>query len=251
MLSNEPVSVSSGVAIVEVKPQGVSKGGAVERILLQTANEGAAPDFILCIGDDRSDEDMFAAIDNVSFSPHHHAAVRQTLPCPPCAMDALQSKSLHKEELCYANSHAASLMRAYAWPWPAQTRESPAVSEQARGSMTASINSYDLLEMHMPSSSIHQEPGIRDPSRSHSSKFAWIYGAVYLQVFACTVGQKPSKAPFYMNDTEEVAMVLARLAGTSLTSSRTSSMSQPRIPQEPITELDEAEAAFSTESPDR
>ncbi len=75
VLSNEPVSVSSGVGIVEVKPQGVSKGGAVERILLQTADEGAAPDFILCIGDDRSDEDMFAAIDSVAFSPHHHAAV--------------------------------------------------------------------------------------------------------------------------------------------------------------------------------
>ena len=33
-----------------------------------------------------------------------------------------------------------------------------------------------------------------------------------LQVFACTVGQKPSKAPFYMNDTAEVAGLLLRLA---------------------------------------
>ena len=33
-----------------------------------------------------------------------------------------------------------------------------------------------------------------------------------LQVFACTVGQKPSKAPFYMNDTAEVAGLLSRLA---------------------------------------
>jgi len=31
-------------------------------------------------------------------------------------------------------------------------------------------------------------------------------------VFACTVGQKPSKAPFYLNDTAEVAQLLARLA---------------------------------------
>lgn len=71
VLSNEPVNVSSGVSIVEVKPQGVSKGGAVERILLQTADAGTPPDFILCIGDDRSDEDMFTAIEQLAFSPHH------------------------------------------------------------------------------------------------------------------------------------------------------------------------------------
>lgn len=31
------------------------------------------------------------------------------------------------------------------------------------------------------------------------------------QVFACTVGQKPSKAPFYVNDTAEVLSILGRL----------------------------------------
>jgi trehalose 6-phosphate synthase/phosphatase len=34
-----------------------------------------------------------------------------------------------------------------------------------------------------------------------------------MQVFACTVGQKPSRAPFYVNDTLEVAALLSRLAG--------------------------------------
>lgn len=32
------------------------------------------------------------------------------------------------------------------------------------------------------------------------------------QVFACTVGQKPSKAPFYVTDTAEVTSILGRLA---------------------------------------
>ncbi|PNH09141.1 putative alpha,alpha-trehalose-phosphate synthase [UDP-forming] 7 [Tetrabaena socialis] len=36
------------------------------------------------------------------------------------------------------------------------------------------------------------------------------------QVFACTVGQKPSRAPFYLNDPEEVLQLLARLVGVSL-----------------------------------
>ncbi len=33
-----------------------------------------------------------------------------------------------------------------------------------------------------------------------------------MQVFACTVGQKPSRAPFYVNDTADVASLLALLA---------------------------------------
>lgn len=109
VLANEPVQVTSGRGIVEVKPQGVSKGGMVEAIMEEAANAGRAPTWVLCIGDDRSDEDMFTAIDHVSFSPHHHS-----------------------------------------------------------------------------------------------------------EVFACTVGQKPSRAPFYVNEAEDVHLVLRSLADSSL-----------------------------------
>lgn len=34
-----------------------------------------------------------------------------------------------------------------------------------------------------------------------------------LQVFACVVGQKPSKARFYVNDVNEVVELLAKMAG--------------------------------------
>ncbi|CAL8463619.1 g3153 [Coccomyxa elongata] len=104
VLSNEPVEVVAGSAIVEVKPAGVSKGGAVERILLEAAGRNTAHDVVLCIGDDRSDEDMYIAIEHVAVMPH------------------------------------------------------------------------------MPA-----------------------------EVFACTVGQKPSKAPFYVNDPAEVLSILGRL----------------------------------------
>ncbi|KAL4189863.1 hypothetical protein AMTRI_Chr08g209160 [Amborella trichopoda] len=62
VLANEPVAVKSGHHIVEVKPQGVSKGIVVEKLLSAMAEKGSMPDFVLCIGDDRSDEDMFEAI---------------------------------------------------------------------------------------------------------------------------------------------------------------------------------------------
>jgi trehalose 6-phosphate synthase/phosphatase len=61
---------------VEVKPQGVSKGGVVERILLEAASSNTAHDVVVCIGDDRSDEDMYIAIEHVAVMPHMPAEVR-------------------------------------------------------------------------------------------------------------------------------------------------------------------------------
>ncbi|XP_022142078.1 probable alpha,alpha-trehalose-phosphate synthase [UDP-forming] 7 [Momordica charantia] len=64
VLANEPVAVKSGQFIVEVKPQGVSKGLVAEKIFASMADAGRRADFVLCIGDDRSDEDMFEIIGN-------------------------------------------------------------------------------------------------------------------------------------------------------------------------------------------
>lgn len=62
VLANEPVSVKSGSQIVEVKPQGASKGIVADRLLSTMKARDLVPDFVLCIGDDRSDEDMFEVI---------------------------------------------------------------------------------------------------------------------------------------------------------------------------------------------
>ena len=42
--------------------QGVSKGPAVQSLISTMKRNGKLPDFVLCIGDDQSDEDMFEAI---------------------------------------------------------------------------------------------------------------------------------------------------------------------------------------------
>ena len=47
----------------------------VDRVLADIAKAGQHPDFVLCIGDDRSDEDMFLAMEHVTFSPHMPAEV--------------------------------------------------------------------------------------------------------------------------------------------------------------------------------
>ncbi|KAL0447114.1 UNVERIFIED_CONTAM: putative alpha,alpha-trehalose-phosphate synthase [UDP-forming] 9 [Sesamum latifolium] len=70
VLANEPAVVRRGQHIVEVKPQGVTKGLVAEKVLSMMARNGKAPDFVMCIGDDRSDEDMFESISSaVSGSP--------------------------------------------------------------------------------------------------------------------------------------------------------------------------------------
>ncbi|MCO5552000.1 hypothetical protein L7F22_005508 [Adiantum nelumboides] len=69
VLANEPVSVKSSQHMVEVKPQGVTKGVIAEKLLLSMVSEGAPPDFVLCCGDDRSDEDMFEKIATAMAEP--------------------------------------------------------------------------------------------------------------------------------------------------------------------------------------
>lgn len=68
VLGNEPVEVNAGNLTVEVKPQGVSKGVAVQRVLKQLAGSaGGAPlGFVLCVGDDKSDEEMFATLEQAA-----------------------------------------------------------------------------------------------------------------------------------------------------------------------------------------
>jgi len=90
--------------------QGVSKGLVAEKVLSQLESEGKAPDFVLCVGDDRSDEDMFETILSKASCP--------SVPVAP-------------------------------------------------------------------------------------------------EIFACTVGQKPSKAKYYLNDTREVMRLLQGLANAS------------------------------------
>ena len=51
--------------------QGVSKGVVVEKLLYTMEREnGSLPDLVLCVGDDRSDEDMFESIEALmNFAP--------------------------------------------------------------------------------------------------------------------------------------------------------------------------------------
>ena len=51
-----------------INVQGVNKGLVAEKVLSTMITDGKSPDFVMCIGDDTSDEDMFESISSTSYS---------------------------------------------------------------------------------------------------------------------------------------------------------------------------------------
>ena len=58
LLSNQPVEILAGHKVIEIRPYGVNKG----RIVPSLSAERLAATTVLAIGDDRTDEDLFATI---------------------------------------------------------------------------------------------------------------------------------------------------------------------------------------------
>jgi trehalose 6-phosphate synthase/phosphatase len=66
LLSNVPVEILPGDMVLEVRPHGIHKGRAVAQVLAHSA-----PDtLIMAMGDDRTDEDLFAALPDGSVAVH-------------------------------------------------------------------------------------------------------------------------------------------------------------------------------------
>ena len=62
LLQGYPVDVQVGKGYVEIKPAGVDKGVIVSLMLSHLAASSGGVDFVLCVGDDSSDEKMFEAL---------------------------------------------------------------------------------------------------------------------------------------------------------------------------------------------
>ena len=66
LFSNEPVEVILGEKVIELRPQGVHKGRVAELAMRDTLS----PRAILAMGDDRTDEDLFAALPPYGVAVH-------------------------------------------------------------------------------------------------------------------------------------------------------------------------------------
>jgi trehalose 6-phosphate synthase/phosphatase len=88
---NLPLDVINGNKVIEVRNKGVNKGKAVQTILAKQDY-----DFILCIGDDRTDEDMFAVLANIPHAytikvGHQASFAKYNLHTPYLVVELLES----------------------------------------------------------------------------------------------------------------------------------------------------------------
>jgi trehalose 6-phosphate synthase/phosphatase len=66
LLGNVPVEILPGDMVLEIRPHGIHKGRAVSQVLARST-----PDtLLLAVGDDRTDEDLFAALPDGSIAVH-------------------------------------------------------------------------------------------------------------------------------------------------------------------------------------
>lgn len=63
LLDNSEIGMYNGNKIIEVKPRGVHKGTIAEELLIEKL-----ADFVLCIGDDYTDEDMFKSLPETAYT---------------------------------------------------------------------------------------------------------------------------------------------------------------------------------------
>lgn len=99
MLAGTGLQVQSGNKVIEVKWAEVHKGAAAAHLL-----ERVQPvDFVLAMGDDRTDEDLFAAVPPEQWTikvGEAFSAARFSLPSPAEVLDLLQELSGEEEKAC-------------------------------------------------------------------------------------------------------------------------------------------------------
>jgi len=123
------VDVMTGKGYVEAKLRGIDKGVAVTNILKKVAQNYGEVHFVLCVGDDRSDEDMFEAVNALldpGEAPHHdNTSQLSTTDCEsdspsdrdkPATLSTLSraSKSFAGTKTCGGFGSVAGGLAAYA-----------------------------------------------------------------------------------------------------------------------------------------
>jgi trehalose 6-phosphate synthase/phosphatase len=188
--------------VVEVVPRRLNKGLIVKKILREVAarNGGEGVDFCICMGDDVSDEKMFASV--YSFLSELNEDYSNVVPSPSIMLTPQE-----KEEEAQ------------------QQQQADHAQQQQQGSSSGCpgliggrnplrrCNSKDALRQTRPGSEFLTEetPNLKlKPEVRHNPVYA----------FTIAVGKKPSHASYYVDDARDVAHVLAAMTGDRATSAR-------------------------------
>ncbi|CAJ1331128.1 unnamed protein product [Effrenium voratum] len=198
LLHGYPVKVMMGKGYVEVKRADIDKGAAV----IKTLEAVGAVDFVLCVGDDRSDEDMFQAITEYFQRPPKEPSLASALSQSQASIKkSMQGSMASMEGFDVSPSSAAS-------PKANAERKSTAPSR----SVAFTDDSVD-----MPATAASPSPVDRTV-RAHAT-----------QVFTATVGRKPTQAKYFFADIHEVSTCLKKLATQAIVGSFSRFASMPDI----------------------
>jgi trehalose 6-phosphate synthase/phosphatase len=170
-LSSHHVVVSSGKGYVEVRIRGVNKGVCATTILNELQAGKGRPDFVLCMGDDRSDELMFEAV-NEAMKPELQSSDEMGTPTPEICR-ARSGKSFADLSVCTPGMDIRRL--------PSGIKRTSSVS----GGKSLGDNALGAMDSGAGRRQNQIPP-----------------------IFTCTVGKKPSKAKYYLNDVDEVSDLL-------------------------------------------
>mmetsp|Transcript_11919 Transcript_11919/g.27814 ORF Transcript_11919/g.27814 Transcript_11919/m.27814 type:complete len:1054 (+) Transcript_11919:71-3232(+) len=189
------VDVITGKGYVEVKLRNINKGVAVAKVMSKVGRFSQEPEFILCIGDDRSDEDMFHVLNSLAESEEVSGLLIDSssqLSTTDGGSDEPAERGLRKTALGQPSLSAP----------PGQLDRLRGSSSRATFAMGASF-ADGLAGLGGPSMSCDDD--LRRDSKGGST----------VRYYTCTVGRKPSSAHYYVNDVEEVSELLNMLVAQS------------------------------------
>lgn len=95
----------AGKANLEVRPTFINKGEIARRIVEEHMETDTPPEFILCMGDDFTDEDMFRALNNVVSTNNNNTT----------ANSSNKKRGLQKEQVFTVTVGASSKMTLASW----------------------------------------------------------------------------------------------------------------------------------------
>merc|ERR1740129_1043289 len=214
---------------VEVKRRDVNKGLAVERVLDRIdAHLGQPVDFALCIGDDRSDEDMFAAVNKLGESENLSETNSPIWWAPTTTFDRqyspiyLGASSTFDRQLSQMSGSSTVFSRQVSTDFsdPSQLQRKQASTDfsdpsqlQRKGALLRSSPFSRQASVDLADQGNLLRKGSTLPIEDHDiDEVQWSKTPFY----TVTVGRKPSKASYFVKDVDEVASLLNRLASQAI-----------------------------------
>jgi len=244
LMHGYPVMVVNGKGYVEVKRRDVNKGLAVERVLDRIdAHLGQPVDFALCIGDDRSDEDMFAAVNKLGESENLSETNSPIWWAPTTTFDRqyspiyLGASSTFDRQLSQMSGSSTVFSRQVSTDFsdPSQLQRKQASTDFSDPSQLqrkqASTDFSDPSQLQRKGALLRSSPFSRQASVDLADQGNLLRKGSTLPIedhdidevqwsktpfYTVTVGRKPSKASYFVKDVDEVASLLNRLASQAI-----------------------------------